>query len=508
MRGKHREIDADHESPFQIDRPSRHPIRASIGPKVTSRPSTEIPKKARTPAELLNLKSVVAKNASGPQSAEPSTIIPSGLQNEVERPPSTSSRRHGHRLTYHDLVKWLQKEKARRSTHKSRKRHDKHSKKHRESEKLGISAYEAAEAHLDGGNVAGESSHARRDSSASSEGSLALDMLREILEHQMTLRERPSGNALRSNASTRSLRMLRRASTAASSDTDFFDGEILVPTCEVLLDNSQTLSYTGGAATEGKSKPILHRSISTRERDAWTKFKLEIIKITHTLKLHGWRRVPLNEPDRITVDRLSGALTNAVYVVSPPEELAYSRDDGKHQKAKPKKLLLRIYGSQVDHLIDRESELQILRRLSKKHIGPRLLGTFINGRFEEYLNAKALTAEELQRSDISRQIAKRMRELHDGVQLLETEIDAGPFVLQNIDKWMSRAEHIVNYLEAGVKDGNPLLQKLSVTERFVGADFASFKTAVLKHRQWIEKQYQNHETNLRERLVFAHNDVS
>jgi choline kinase len=40
------------------------------------------------------------------------------------------------------------------------------------------------------------------------------------------------------------------------------------------------------------------------------------------LKLKGWRRVPLDQSSEIEVERLSGALTNAVYVVSPPKNLS------------------------------------------------------------------------------------------------------------------------------------------------------------------------------------------
>jgi choline kinase len=88
--------------------------------------------------------------------------------------------------------------------------------------------------------------------------------------------------------------------------------------------------------------------------------------------------------------------------------------------------LLRIYGPQVEHLIDREYELQTLRRLRRKNIGPSVLGTFNNGRFEEFLHAQPLTPWDLHIPETSTQIAKRMRELHDGIELLEDERKGGP----------------------------------------------------------------------------------
>src|SRR5690606_30217857 len=99
--------------------------------------------------------------------------------------------------------------------------------------------------------------------------------------------------------------------------------------------------------------------------------------------------------------------------------------------------------------IDRESELSVLRRLAKKKIGPRLLGTFTNGRFEEYFNASPLNPREMREPDTSRQIAKRMRELHDGVELLEEERWGGPNVWRNWDKWVAsvgRRAHILDDL--------------------------------------------------------------
>jgi len=70
----------------------------------------------------------------------------------------------------------------------------------------------------------------------------------------------------------------------------------------------------------------------------------------------------LDSGDDIDVERLSGALTNAVYVVSPPKDSpqpSSSSGSGAVSKRRPQKLLLRIYGPQVEHLIDRENELGI-----------------------------------------------------------------------------------------------------------------------------------------------------
>jgi choline kinase len=160
--------------------------------------------------------------------------------------------------------------------------------------------------------------------------------------------------------------------------------------------------------------------------------------------------VPLDGGESIWVERLSGALTNAVYVVSPPAELA---GQSHGEKKTPTKVLLRIYGPQVEHLIDREKELGVLRRLARKRIGPRLLGTFTNGRFEQFFNATTLTAANLREPETSKQIAKRMRELHDGVELLNEERQGGPAVWDNWDRWVDKVEVVMRFLDGQILAG-------------------------------------------------------
>lgn len=76
-------------------------------------------------------------------------------------------------------------------------------------------------------------------------------------------------------------------------------------------------------------------------------------------------------------------------------------------------LLLRIYGPQSGSLISRRTELHILHTLSSKYnIGAHVLGTFSNGRVEEYFHSRALDKEEMRDPRVSRWIGRRMRELH------------------------------------------------------------------------------------------------
>lgn len=159
----------------------------------------------------------------------------------------------------------------------------------------------------------------------------------------------------------------------------------------------------------------------------------------------------------------------------------------------------------MENLIDREAELQILRRLRRKNVGPRLLGCFQNGRFEEFLNAKPLTAKELRDPTISLQIAKRLRELHEGMDLLPIEREEGSFVWASIVKWQKLSGKIVEWLDKQAKEDEAACQDRPL---FVcGTDWAQFIGVINKYHDWLFEQYGGAD-KLKELLVFAHNDVS
>jgi choline kinase len=348
-----------------------------------------------------------------------------------------------------------------------------------------------------------------------SDDALALDKLERILAgfNVAGLGHRGS---IRGRRKSSIAKKLKRGLTAASSDTEYQDGDMLVPNVEAVLDNSKIMNNP----TAQTDNDIT--TVKSKDKEQWMAFKCEVVRLTHTLRLKGWRRVPMERGADIDVQRLSGALTNAVYVVSPPKNLpeppaisdsATASTAPIVKRRSPAKLLLRIYGPQVEHLIDREGELAILRRLARKRIGPRLLGTFSNGRFEEFFHAQTLTPEDLRVPETSKQIAKRMRELHDGIDLLEEERDAGPFVWRNWDKWVNRCEQVITWLDKQIlqqqKEGiQPKTTKRWMQRGFVcGVEWPVFRRAVEKYRQQIEKTHGG-KSGVRQQLVFAHNDVS
>jgi choline kinase len=389
------------------------------------------------------------------------------------------------------VVDWLEREKVKKEHKKSRK----HSHTlRRKSPANSVSV------------PASESPRPRGDSIGSDSSEVSLDRLQRILDDSMAVLGLNPTSALGARLGRRHRkRSSRNLLRTASSDTEWVDDDVLVPSCDAVLDNSKTQAYTGGQAGADDSASLSSRK-EEKDKQNWILFKNEIIRLAHTLRLKGWRRVPLDSGECISVERLSGALTNAVYVVSPPSESLLPREPGKKQ---PTKVLLRVYGPQVEHLIDRENELGVLKRLARKKIGPRLLGTFSNGRFEQYLNATALTAPVLREPDTSRQIAKRMRELHDGVELLKEEKDEGPGVWKNWDKWLSQVEKTVLFLDRQMlSQSQNLPGGVWKSRGFVcGVQWPVFKALVDKYRKHLEAYYGSPK-KIRDKLVFAHNDVS
>ncbi|KAL2405863.1 hypothetical protein ABEF95_002820 [Exophiala dermatitidis] len=440
------------------------------------------------------------------------------------------------RVLLSQVVDWLQEEKAKRQRRRQR-RHHLHS----------LVDHHRPHAKVPGDQPDESSSRGGYESPVDNEADLSLEKLENILSGftspLSSHLSRPTHKSSTSHLRRGSIaRKYKRSTTAPqSSDTEFFGDDILVPSVEAYLDNSKTMAFTGGLADADTSE-----SAKGRDYQHWVNFKRDIVRLTHTLKLKGWRRIPIDRAQDIEVVRLSGALTNAVYVVRPPKNMEeYDRLQGDGttpggsstsglpvSKRQPIQLLLRIYGPQVEHLIDRQAELNILRRLARRRIGPRLLGSFDNGRFEEYLHAKTLTAEDLRVPETSKQIAKRMRELHDGIELLESEIEAGPAIFINWDKWVDRCEKIITWLdqqvylaeqearaqqaeaeaEAGAGEGVVARKKPIVNPRYVrrglicGVPWPVFRKTYEAYRKRLIADCGGMD-GIRKALVFAHNDT-
>ncbi|KAJ9155222.1 Choline kinase [Pleurostoma richardsiae] len=488
--------------PESMNREETPPIRqfpANLAKRLSGRPAISPANSSRT--SLASRRSVEDLAAGSYFTSSPSQVA------EDQQPPPAHHRQrldHASQKLVAQVADWLQHERTKREHRKPRKHHH----LRRKSKSPPSEAKDSEEAPE---SVVGLH---RAASSASDSSDVSLERLQRILDDGMAalglnsvprfppkLAHRSSGR-LRKHHHRSSLQLSR----TASSDTEYYDGDVLVPSCDAVLDNSKTMKYGGGQGGLDEAASISSRR-EEKERQAWITFKNEIIRLAHTLRLKGWRRVPLDSGESIHVERLSGALTNAVYVVSPPENLP-SDHDGKKT---PTKVLLRVYGPQVEQLIDRENELSVLRRLARKKIGPRLLGTFQNGRFEQFFNATTLTWANLREPETSKQIAKRMRELHEGVELLEEERNEGPGVWKNWDHWLHNVEQRILYLDRQIleelDDSSHGPEDAWKKNGFIcGVEWHRFRATVERYRQFLNEYYGS-PAKIRERLVFAHNDT-
>lgn len=229
---------------------------------------------------------------------------------------SRSHRQHGQQpnvgAVLDEITAWLKEEKVKKKARKA-KRSAKRSL--RKSKHAGVQDHDDK----------GKTSASRRSSSASDDSGFDLGKLEAILDHGMRSSGDLTGTGiLPTSASSvnlhrvgsRAQRLTRRASTLKPSDAEAPDEEVFVPGCDAILDNSKTFAHYIG---EGPEQVESAGSSDQTPWDAWQQFKLEILRIAHTLKLSRWRHMPLSLSTEIKVERLSGALTNAVYVVHPPD---------------------------------------------------------------------------------------------------------------------------------------------------------------------------------------------
>lgn len=263
-----------------------------------------------------------------------SSLASSATLDAPEHEDTTSESKPHHHVRHHDrashivsqVAEWLHNEKVRRAGRRPRK--------HGGRTKLVHVAESVRDVggHLRDDEPERHKGYRVRTDSDLSEGSQALGELERILFSRMDLEgdgaatptedRKDSYLPRRKSTSKRHgpRKLLRKSSTIHSSDTEYQEPDIGVPSAEVVLDNSKTLSYSGGFA--GSEVDLLNtKKRAGKEKEAWLQFKHEILRLTHTLRLKGWRRLPLGSSEDIGVERLSGALTNAVYVVSPPSDL-------------------------------------------------------------------------------------------------------------------------------------------------------------------------------------------
>lgn len=151
----------------------------------------------------------------------------------------------------------------------------------------------------------------------------------------------------------------------------------------------------------------------------------EARKILHSIA-SNWSNVV--NPNALQVIRLKGAMTNEVYQIKWPTK------SGEMSR----KVLVRIYGEGVDVFLNREDEIRTFEYMSKNGQGPRLLGRFSNGRIEEFIRARTLSAPDLRDPEISALIAAKLREFHE----LDMPGPKNVTLWNRLRNWLSTAKHL------------------------------------------------------------------
>lgn len=238
-----------------------------------------------------------------------------------------------------------------------------------------------------------------------------------------------------------------------------FSNDRAVPSVAVTLDNSLPLDF----------------------------FKQELIGLIKALRISKWHKRQLCIANML-VTRISGALTNSIY------KIEYK--DPNLQFASPS-LLLRVYGKNVDELIDRDSELKILIKLSAKKIGPRMLGIFSNGRFEQFLEGFiTMGKQEIRNPIISQMIGRRMKDLHYKIDLDDADKQLEfPVAWIQILKWLNLFE---NELLPTYQDEKSLEDVLLVP-------WKTFRQLVFTYKHWLFSKYD--EKGFANNYRFCHNDT-
>ncbi|KAJ1377488.1 Protein kinase-like domain superfamily, partial [Sesbania bispinosa] len=148
---------------------------------------------------------------------------------------------------------------------------------------------------------------------------------------------------------------------------------------------------------------------------------------------------------------LKGAMTNEVFQI----KWQTTADETS------RKVLVRIYGEGTEIFFDREDEVRTFEFISKNGQGPRLLGRFAQGRIEEFIRARTLSASDLRDASISALIAAKMKEFHD----LDMPGPKKVYLWDRLRNWLSEAKRLASPEEAETFHLDTLEKEISILEQ-------------------------------------------
>ncbi|GKU91399.1 hypothetical protein SLEP1_g5280 [Rubroshorea leprosula] len=154
---------------------------------------------------------------------------------------------------------------------------------------------------------------------------------------------------------------------------------------------------------------------------------------------------------------LKGAMTNEVFQIKWPT---------RTEKVS-RKVLVRIYGEGVEVFFDRDDEIRTFEFMSKHGQGPRLLGRFPNGRIEEFIHARTLSASDLRDPEISALIAARMREFNE----LDMPGPKKVYLWDRLRNWLNAAMTLCPPEEVKAFHLDVIKEEISLLEKELTRDY-------------------------------------
>ncbi|KAK7259627.1 hypothetical protein RIF29_25238 [Crotalaria pallida] len=208
-----------------------------------------------------------------------------------------------------------------------------------------------------------------------------------------------------------------------------------------------------GAAVDDKADAAETPVISTADR-----LPVEAKELLASLA-DKWEDVV--DENALQVIALKGAMTNEVFQIKWPTTTGETS----------RKVLVRIYGQGVDIFFDRDDEIRTFEFMSKNGQGPLLLGRFANGRVEEFIHARTLSASDLRDPSISALIAAKLKEFHD----LDMPGEKKVYLWDRLRKWLGEAKQLSSpqeveafYLDTIDKEISVLEKELSAPNQKIG----------------------------------------
>ncbi|CAO2183064.1 unnamed protein product [Urochloa humidicola] len=161
---------------------------------------------------------------------------------------------------------------------------------------------------------------------------------------------------------------------------------------------------------------------------------------------------------------LKGAMTNEVYQV---RWLTGGEAEEPRGEREVRKVLVRIYGDGVDLFFDREDEVRTFECMSRHGQGPRLLGRFPNGRVEEFIHARTLSAVDLRDPEISALVASKLREFHN----LDMPGPKSVLIWDRLRNWLKTAKNLCSSDETKEFRLDSLENEITALQNEVSGDY-------------------------------------